>query len=277
MKALFALISLLSCLTFEVGAHGDLHERIAALTKAIAEKPADATLRLRRAELHREHKDWQSAHADLAQARRLDPALAAVDLAEALVHFEAGTIDLALPSIDRFISAQPERAEGHLVRARILDALGRSAAAVDSWTRGLEQSAKPQPEHFLARAASQLACRPPRYDEAIGGLEAARAKLGKAVVIRARLIEVLEAAGRVDDALREAALMVAEAKRPEVHLLVRADILLRAGRKSEAAREYRAVLDAVGRLDERRRSQASSRNAAERARAALASIEGGKS
>jgi hypothetical protein len=61
----------------QAAAHGDLHEQIQAVTARRAEAPASAPLHLKRAELHRAHRQWEAALADYARVAALDPDLAA--------------------------------------------------------------------------------------------------------------------------------------------------------------------------------------------------------
>src|SRR5688572_33256037 len=56
-------------ITLPLAAHGDLHERIAALTKQIDDAPTNAELYLKRGELHRAHRDWKLALARSEERR----------------------------------------------------------------------------------------------------------------------------------------------------------------------------------------------------------------
>ena len=60
-------------------AHGDVHERIAAVNERIAQDTNNATLYIQRGELHREHQDWPAATADYDRAAQLDLKLSRVD------------------------------------------------------------------------------------------------------------------------------------------------------------------------------------------------------
>src|SRR3954468_20383167 len=53
--------------------HGDLHERITALSEQIAAAPGKADLYLQRGEVYRNHEDWDLALADYDRADQLDP------------------------------------------------------------------------------------------------------------------------------------------------------------------------------------------------------------
>ncbi|MBI3880320.1 MAG: hypothetical protein HY301_09695, partial [Verrucomicrobia bacterium] len=76
MKQLRLLFAWLWLSTNWAGAHGDVHERLAAATAELEKNPADAVLLVRRGELHREHRDWGAALADFGRAAKLDAKVA---------------------------------------------------------------------------------------------------------------------------------------------------------------------------------------------------------
>ena len=65
------LVALLSPIL--LAAHTDLYRQIQALDDAIAQRPDDPDLYLKRANVHRRHGDWRSAQADFRRVRALDP------------------------------------------------------------------------------------------------------------------------------------------------------------------------------------------------------------
>src|SRR2546428_1170647 len=89
-------------------AHGDLHERIAALSEQIADAPGNARLYLQRAELHRQHEDWTAALADCDKAAELDPGITDVDLLRGRTLLECGQPREALPVLERFLIKFPD-------------------------------------------------------------------------------------------------------------------------------------------------------------------------
>ena len=72
-------------------AHGELLIQIAAATKQIESATNNAAdLYLHRAELHREHQDWEAAKSDYDRAADLDPNLVAVDFCRAKMLDDSG-------------------------------------------------------------------------------------------------------------------------------------------------------------------------------------------
>src|SRR2546425_322994 len=101
-------------------AHGDLHERIQALSQSIQANPTNAELFLRRGELQRLHGEPRLAIADFKRALDLDPALDLAALGLARSWLDAAEPAQAKPLLDLFLSRHPKNAEALLVRARVL-------------------------------------------------------------------------------------------------------------------------------------------------------------
>ena len=74
----------------DAAAHGSIDEEIAILDREIAARPGEASLYAARGELHRVHRDWPRALADLERAARLDPADADIDLYHGRMLLDAG-------------------------------------------------------------------------------------------------------------------------------------------------------------------------------------------
>ena len=69
-------------------AHLGVDEQIRVMDKLIEAKPGEASLYLRRGELHRIHRDWSNAEKDYLHARKLDPDLVSVDFCMGRMNLE---------------------------------------------------------------------------------------------------------------------------------------------------------------------------------------------
>src|SRR4030095_10208910 len=74
-RFLVAVVISVTFLSSVVSAHEGLHEQIVAITAKIRLDPTNASLFLKRGELHRLHRDWRRAAADYNRAARLAPQL----------------------------------------------------------------------------------------------------------------------------------------------------------------------------------------------------------
>ena len=233
-------------------AHGDLDLQIAEITRRIERAPGDASLRLRRAELHRAHEDWPAAIADLRRAGELGPGLAAVDLSLGRTWLQAGDPARALEAVDRFLARLPEHAEGILERARALAALRRRPEAAAEFTRAIERLAVPRPEHYLERA--RVLAGLGRREDAIRGLDEGLRRLGGAVALEVEALELEAESGRIDAALGRVARIAAASPRKETWDVRRGELLLSAGRRAEARDAFASALERIQTLPPARRS-----------------------
>lgn len=258
-----------AALATQAAAHGDLHEQIEAVTVRIAEAPASALLHLKRAELHRAHRQWEEALADYARVAALDPDLAAVDLGRGLLFIETDAPRTALDALNRFLARYPAHAEARAARARALARLGEPEAAAADLTAAIAASPRPRPEYFTERAQVIAAGGEPRIAEALRGLDEGIARLGPLVTLQLLAIELELKRHASDAALDRVETLAAVSPRKETWLTRRGEILEQAGRLREARLAYVAALDAIGTLPESRRGTRAAEELAKRVRAGL--------
>ncbi len=259
------------CLTLPPAAagHGDIHERVAALTKQIEQSPANADLYLKRGDLHRLHRDWDAALADYERAAQIAPGLAALDLHRGTTLLEAGWPHSAKVALDRFLVRHPDHAGARVVRARALMRLSQRAAAAEDFTRAIAQLPRPQPEHYLERAQALIAGGEERLDEALRGLDEGMEKLDQPITLQLFAIDLELKQRRYDAALERLEKISAQAARRETWLARRGEILEQAGRPAEARKAFQAALAATESLPPHRRNVKAMSELEKRLRAAL--------
>ena len=253
-------------------AHVALDEQVGDLSRRIQDRPDDASLYLRRGELHRIRREWDAALSDYATARRLDSRMASVDLCLGRLLLETGRPAEARAALDRFLSRRPDHAEGLAFRARSLEMLGDHLAAAADLTRAIERyrpPERPRPEYYLDRARALMAAGPTYLDEALHGLDEGLERLGEPVTLALSAIELEVKAGRHGAALARLDRTASRAARKEIWLSRRAEILERAGRLDEARRCHEQTLEAIESLTVSRRGSAAVLDLESSARAAL--------
>ena len=223
-------------------AHGDLHEQIEEISRRIRRAPS-AELFLKRGELHRAHQDFEPALADYDAAERRRPGMEAVLFCRGRTLFEAGRFAPARASLDRFLQAKPEHAEGYLMRARVNAALKDFGAAVKDFDRVIELAPGAGPDQFLERAQAQGA--QGDFDGAIKVLDEAMLRIGPLFTLQAQAVEVERTRKSFDAALGRVDDILAQAQRKESWLMEKGAILEEAGRPEEAQRSYQAALAAI--------------------------------
>jgi tetratricopeptide (TPR) repeat protein len=251
-------------------AHEGLHEQILAVTAKIKRDPKNASLYLHRGELHRLHRDWTRAAADYDRAARLQPNLTIVDLARGKMLFEAGRLQRAKFTLDRFLSQQPGHYEGLLTRARVLARIGARNDAIKDFTQALDlaESSTPEPELYLERA-QVTAGDAQRIAEALNGLDEGIKRLGPLVTLQLAAIDLELRRHNYDGALHRLDLIAAQSERKESWLVRRGEILKLAGRDEEARAAFNAALVAIESLPPARRQSRAITALQLRARAAL--------
>ena len=210
-------------------AHESLDRNVARINAEISLNRGDATLYLRRSELHRLHRDWASALADLHRAIELAPDRVDLDYYLALIQIEAERPADALAAVDRYLLRGPDRAGARLVRSRALIELGRIHEAVRDLDRAIEL--QPSPQTYLSRADLLVAFG--NLDHAVTGLDEGISRLGDV------------------PALIERALAIDQGRGHRAAALARLDAVLARG---SAPRYWRARRVAVGEPTESQRA-----------------------
>ena len=228
-------------------AHGDLHDQILAITRAIASAPADATLYLQRGELHRAHHAPRRARADYDRALALDPSLDAARLARARLLVEIGSATQAGPDLEAFLARHPGHVDATLVRARARRARGDMPGAVADYDMVL--AAAPDPDRGLERARLVAATGlDADRQRAVAGLDALMARLGPVVTLELEAVALLVRSGDYTAAIARVDAAIARTPRADRWIVRKADLLRHAGRTAEARQAYhdaRAALDTL--------------------------------
>lgn len=251
-------------------AHGDVHDRIAGVTRQLAATPTDAQLYLQRAELFRQDADWQAALADCDTAQPLDATLDAA-LLRGRILLDAGRPADALPVLDGYLSRHPQHTQAWVCRARVLTRLSRHDAAIADYREALQRNPQPEPD-LVQECADALAARGKTAD-AVAVLDAGLTKLGALPSLALRAMDIEVGAGNFEAALTRAEAMRQHAPRPEPWLAKRASLLAQAGRLAESQAAWQALVGHLTALpDAERRSHAMSQFMLQ-ARQALAALD----
>jgi tetratricopeptide (TPR) repeat protein len=233
-------------------AHDDLRSQIAALTREIAAEPGKAVLYLRRGELHRYCREVTAALADYSRARRLDPALAAVDLGAGRTLLEAKRPAEAKRFLDRFVRARPDDPEGRLELARALVSLRSVNTADDQYARAIALASRPSPDLYFERARLLRAAG--RVPAAIRVLDDGIARLGPLASLEELAVDLELSRKNYDGALARVDRAFPPTRgRQETRLARRGEILAAAGRPVEARETFRQAQRAIESLPPRLR------------------------
>lgn len=254
-------------------AHLGLDLQIAELDERIEAAPRDASLRVRRGELCRLHGETARALDDFKAARRLDPSLTVVDFHLGRLYHDTGRLRAAEKTLTRFLRREPEHVTGYVERGRVRVSAGRPLEAAADLTRAIDlrraADGLPRPSWYIERARALAAGGDERLATAISGLDEGLAVLGRPVTLQLEAIELELRAGRTDSAIARLRIEAERTPRPESWLERIGDVQTDAGRTDDAARSYRAALDALERVPASRRWTPATRELEQRVRDAL--------
>ena len=275
IRILFAGALIALALPRAAGAHAGAEEELREVDARLAASPKDAQLVLRRGELNRIRGDFAAARADYARARRLDPDLAAVDLCLGTMLLEQRRPKEALRALDRFLAREPDHAEGLAARARARLALRDPTGAAADFTRVIDRAGPgdpARPDLYLDRARALASQGKSRLDEALRGLDEGIGRLGDPVALELLAIDLEIRRHRTDAALARLDRIQARSPRKEAWLARRGEILERAGRKDEARIAHAQALAALHTLPPARRATRATARLEDEITAALARL-----
>ncbi len=226
-------------------AHQGVDDQIASMTRRIEKKPNDAKLHLRRAELHRVHRDWEAALKDYNRAAALNSELSEVDLYRGRMYYEAKQPDKAEAALSRFIRKKPEHSVARFWQARNYLKMDQRKKAADAYTQAIALAADPSPDYFIERARALAEGKSPDIEKAIEGLNEGLSVKGPLVTLQLYAIALEMKQMRFDAALTRLDRLADIAGRKDRWLARRGEILETAGRKEEALMAYQSALAAI--------------------------------
>ncbi len=229
--------------TAALRAHPEIEAALTRLNSAITAAPDDAELYLTRGDLYAKHDAWAAAEANYLRAAELAPSLPGLARSRGALALSTQEFTGALAHLNEALKQSPTDAEALILRVGARVALGDRGGGLADLEAALKLLPSPGPELFLTRAKLHVA-----PADAIASLDAAIARIGPAHTLQLRALEIEEANGFVDQALRRLDTLARQSERQEIWLKRRGDLLSRAGRHAQALEAYAAALAAVERL-----------------------------
>lgn len=246
--------------------HDDLDGQIARVSELIAADPGNASLLLRRSELHRLHADLEKALADVRQAQAVDAGASGIDRQLGRILMEVKDFQGAEAAFTRHLERNPVDGDALASRAECRFRLGLLETAGIDLESAIARLHQPDPD-LLCRLADVLHAQG-RTDEAIARLDAASNAVGMLPAYAEKAFAIERDAQRWDAALARLDRLAA-GPAPAQWLLARGDLLQQLGRTDEAQAAYRAAADHINGMPMSRRTTAAQQNLNARVDAAL--------
>lgn len=245
--------------------HEGLHERIARVSKRIAEEGHPVADHLERAELYRQHGDLPAALTDLAWVEARQPDAVDSSLIRARIAIDARVWNVAERLLDRYLGVGSSHTEAWTLRARCKMHTARPGEAVADFDRAIASALVPVPEQFLERARAMRQADAKDRIRVIDRLDQGMARLGVVPALQSFAIEVLVEDRQFDLALERLDTLRPRSGRQEHWLVRRGELLESAGRTGAAARSFEEAVSTIDRLSERHRSTSAVRGLRRRA------------
>jgi len=256
-------------------AHPPVEDQIAELSAAIFHDPAIAELYLRRGDLHRATGSWPAALRDYRRSRRLDPQLHAASFRIGQTLLQAGHPRRAAHALVSFLRSHPRHDQALSLHGQALMQMGRHLEAAQQFAlavRARSGPGDPPPDHYLRWSSALEAAGGRHVRAALDALDSGISSLGPLVTLQLAAIDLELKLGRHGAALDRLALVASRSERQESWRARRAEILVKAGRRCEARREYEAALDAIASLPAHHRATPVIRALEDDSRAAIAGL-----
>jgi tetratricopeptide (TPR) repeat protein len=236
------------CSPTQAIAHQSIDTMIVLRSAAIAREPAKPGLWLARGELHREHRAWPAARADMDRAEALAPGSLDVQMARCRLALDMANGAAAQMHAERVIKSEPRNADALLLRARALRLQNKASAAAGAFEQALAASPAASPDLYLETATAWRAVGLAEGGRALAVLDRGTTQLGLLAALQSEAIAIERTLGRPLDALARVDRMLQQAARKETWLARRGDVLLDVGRPRAAADAYRETLQAIAEL-----------------------------
>ena len=136
----------------------------------------------------------------------------------------------------------------------VLVQLDRRREAVEEYTRAIKLCPSPAPRLYLERAKALIDEGDGYVDEALRGLDEGIQKLGPIITLQLYAIDLELKKNQFDAALVRLEHITAKASRKETWLARRGDILEKAGRADQALVAFASALEAIQKLPAHRQS-----------------------
>jgi predicted Zn-dependent protease len=235
----FILATLVALSASLVEAHPDPKHSLAAIDEHLVASPKDPQLYLTKADILLGIGHVDEAVKCVDQAAAINPSAAGLGFMEARLFLAAGDPKGARQRLEGFLKDEPAHADALRLSARLSADAGYVTAAIAAAEKLVQAEAQPSPNDVTRCASLYLHRHHPGDDDlALRALDTGLRRIGCLKGLHFMACDIELRLARYDAALARLAVLSAR-YHPSVEFEVRrAEILVAAGRKSEAAQAY---------------------------------------
>jgi len=233
-------------------AHGDLHERIAAITELIKQYPDSSDLYLKRGKLKLQHEDYELSLEDFQVCRNNNYTPQELFINEAKSLNALNRNEAALSAIDTFLYKDKGNVRALRVKAEILYSSKCYAEAAENYEKVIALATETFTDNYTETAVAWEKCGTKEcYNNAVNVLHKGIDKLGNLVVLYEMLVEIHTKAGEIDEAIVAQTNIIEQLNRKENALYKRALIYFENNQTEAAKNDLLAASEALQKLPAR--------------------------
>ncbi len=216
---------LIFALPFAGMAHGELDERIEAVTQELEQQPDNTDLLLKRAKLYFQHGDHMKSIRDYEKAETLGGPQGIILQGYAEAWLKLGQPEFGLESISQLITLAPDYNKAYQIQAQLYMSQREYHKAIAAYRKTLDMTIEKHTPlyHDLIAAYDSIGTHEAKT-ASIDIVREALSELGSLITMEQKLIDLLIDTQQFDAAIAQLTEVISAANRKERHYLRRAKL-----------------------------------------------------
>jgi len=252
------LFIMISIIPFVGLAHGELDERIDAVTEELKQSPNSITLLLKRAKLYHQHDEHMRAIRDYEKAENLGGSQKIIlqGYAEAWLQLEQP--EFGLESINQLIVLAPDYHRAYQIKAQLFMSQQKYQEAIPEYRKTIDLTREKHTPlyHDLITAYDSIGTHEAKVANILIIQEALH-ELGSLITLEHKMIDLLSETQQYDAAIAKLTEVISYSNRKERHYLKRAKLYMRLNNPTLAQRDLLNSLASIEALAIRTRQSRS--------------------
>ena len=249
MFKLFISIALI--LTVNLFGHGEVHNIIKVKDEEISKDPQNARLYFERALLHETNVDYEKALKDLDKAAELKAGMADFDFQRGRIYLATEKFPMAISSLSKSLKSNSEgNGNAHLLRGRAYRGLKDFKSACADFDKAVELAEELRPETALEQVQAHLKNPDSSTKQALKHLDNAIKRIGPSISLYNEKLHILDQKDKPLEAGDVIGEILKIVTRQEKWLITRAQLYIKAGKKSKAAEDLKKCMTDIEMLPE---------------------------
>lgn len=248
---LYTILALLFYSSLALG-HGDIHNRIAAVTEEIKIAPDSAFLFIKRGELKYQHEKYKSSIKDFKAAYKLRYISVRLDLDLARSYFKMNRYKKATKYADKVLQQNSDHVLAHRLKGQIFFAQKKYHQSANSYEKVIHFAAKAFPENYIEASISwEKANNPEANLKAEAIIQQGISDLGDIPSLYTRLIQLYNNRNDLSGIIAIQSSLIESANRKEFALYERAQTFIKMKKNVLAVTDLITAQNSIEKLNQR--------------------------